>query len=239
VSLLFFLLIGRGLDQLMRRQATGAAENLLGLLSPATTVVRADGTTTRVATRTLSPGMALLIAAGERIPVDARLTHGRGEINESLMTGETRPRPVKVGDMLYAGTINLSGPLEATAVACEENTLLAEITRLMQTAEQARGRYVRLTDRAAQLYAPAVHILGLATFLGRLWAGYGWVPRWGQSAHYLALHRSAAHGCPGGHHQAQAPWIRNRVAVRGSHGCRGDRGEGVRDHGLARARLAR
>lgn len=176
VSLLFFLLIGRVLDQRMRRQATGAAENLLGLLSPATTILRGDGTPERVATRTVTPGMALLIASGERVPVDARVTRGTAEIDESLITGETNPRAVSVGSALYAGTINLSGPLEAVATACEENTLLAEITRLMQTAEQARGRYVRLADRAAQFYAPAVHVLGLATFLGWLWAGYTWEP---------------------------------------------------------------
>lgn len=176
VSLLFFLLIGRVLDQRMRRQATGAAENLLGLLSPATTVRHPDGSTERVATRTVTPGMALIIAAGERVPVDSRLTSGAAEMDESLITGETRPRTAKTGDPVYAGTINLSGPIEAMATACEENTLLAEITRLMQTAEQARGRYVRLADRAAQLYAPAVHILGLATFLGWLWAGYRWEP---------------------------------------------------------------
>ena len=54
------------------------------------------------------------------------------------------------------------------------DTLLADIARLMATAEQARGRYVRLADRAAQLYAPAVHILGAATFLGWMLTGHGW-----------------------------------------------------------------
>ena len=174
VSLLFFLLIGRVLDQRMRREATSAAENLLGLVSPATTIVKADGSFERIATREVRPGMVLLIAAGERVPVDARLSRGVAEMDESLITGETHPRRVTAGDGLYAGTINLSGPIEAVATACEENTLLAEITRLMHTAEQARGRYVRLADRAAQLYAPAVHVLGLSTFLAWLYLGYGW-----------------------------------------------------------------
>ena len=174
VSLLFFLLIGRVLDQRMRREATSAAENLLGLVSPATSVVSADGTVERIATREVRPGMALLIAAGERVPVDARLTRGIAEMDESLITGETHPRKVVAGDGLYAGTINLSGPIEAVATACEDNTLLAEITRLMHTAEQARGRYVRLADRAARVYAPAVHVLGLSTFLGWLYLGHGW-----------------------------------------------------------------
>ncbi len=176
VSLLFFLLIGRVLDQKMRRQAKSAAENFLGLLSPATTIVHSDGATERIATSAVRPGMALIIAAGERVPVDAKVTRGRAEIDEALLTGETVPRQVLEGGSLYAGTINLGGPVEAVATAVEDNTLLAEIARLMQTAEQARGRYVRLADRAARLYAPAVHILGLATFIGWMWVGYTWEP---------------------------------------------------------------
>ncbi len=60
------------------------------------------------------------------------------------------------------------------ATATDQNTLLAEISRLMAVAEQARGRYVRLADRAAGLYAPAVHLLGATTFIGWLLAGHGW-----------------------------------------------------------------
>ena len=62
--------------------------------------------------------------------------------------------------------------VEATAI--DQNTLVAEIARLMSAAEQGRGRYVRLADRAARLYAPAVHVLGFGTFLGWMLAGQGW-----------------------------------------------------------------
>ena len=60
------------------------------------------------------------------------------------------------------------------ATATDQNTLLAEIGRLMAAAEQARGRYVRLADQAARFYAPAVHVLGLVTFVGWLATGHGW-----------------------------------------------------------------
>lgn len=174
VTLLFFLLIGRGLDQAMRAKAVSAAHNLLGMRSSSATVVQSDGATQRAPTSSIVPGMRVLVASGERIPVDARIASGAGSIDESIMTGESRPRRVGVGDQIYAGTINLADPFEAIATASEENTLLAEMAHLMQSAEQARGRYVRLADRAAQLYAPAVHVLGLATFIGWLIAGYGW-----------------------------------------------------------------
>ncbi len=174
VTLLFFLLVGRYLDQRMRTRAAGAAANLLGLRGTSATVVAPDGSSARVSARTLVPGMRVLTAAGERFAADGRIVEGQGEVDEGLITGETVPRTVAPGSIIYAGTVNLSGPMLTEATATDQNTLLDEIARLMAAAEQARGRYVRLADRAAQLYAPAVHILGLVTFLGWLLTGHGW-----------------------------------------------------------------
>jgi Cu2+-exporting ATPase len=174
VTLLFFLLVGRTLDQRMRVRAAGAAANLLGLRGTSATVVAPDGSTARVSARALLPGMRVLTAAGERFAADGRILEGAGEVDESLITGETLPRAVAPGAQIYAGTINLSGPILAEATTTDQSTLLNEIARLMAAAEQARGRYVRLADRAAQLYAPAVHILGAVTFLGWLLTGHGW-----------------------------------------------------------------
>jgi len=176
VSLLFFLLIGRALDQRMRARTASAAENLLGLRTPVTSVIKSDGSVARIATSEVTAGTRVVIAAGERVPVDASIVRGGGEVDESLITGESRPRSIQIGDQLYAGTMLLSGPIEARTTAVADNTLLAEIGQLMQTAEQARGRYVRLADRAARMYAPAVHVLGLTTFVGWMLAGYGWEP---------------------------------------------------------------
>lgn len=176
VTLLFFLLIGRYLDTAMRSRASSAAQNLLGLRATSATVVLPDGTTQRLPTRDVVPGMRILVAAGERIPVDARINRGIADVDESLITGESRPRRVAPGDLVYSGTISVTGTLETEAIAREENTLLADISRLMGAAEQARGRYVRLADRASRLYAPAVHLLGLGTFIGWMLLGYGWEP---------------------------------------------------------------
>ena len=176
VTLLFFLLIGRTLDQRMRTRATAAAQNLLGARVAAATVLNADGTAERIATRAIEPGMRILVAAGERIPVDAHLRSGESEIDESLITGESRPRHARDDDRLYAGTINLSSAIEIEAAAREDGSLISEIARMMAAAEQGRGRYVRLADRAAELYSPAVHILGLLTFVTWVLRGNGWEP---------------------------------------------------------------
>ncbi len=174
ITLLFFLLIGRYLDQAMRTRAAGAAANLLGLKAQTAVVLSDDGSSRRVSSRSLASGDRVLIAAGERIPVDGRIEDGTSEVEESLITGESVPRPVTTGESVYAGTVNGGGALIVRATATDQNTLLAEIARLVDAAEQGRGKYVRLADRAARIYAPAVHILSLGTFLGWMLLDYGW-----------------------------------------------------------------
>ncbi len=174
VTLLFFLLIGRFLDNQVRSKAVGAAQNLLALRATRARVLAEDGSVSDLAASALRPGMRLLVAAGERVPADGLLRLKGTELDESLITGETTPRVAQAGDAVYAGTINLGQPVEVQVTASDEGTLLAEIARLMAAAEQGRGRYVRLADRAARLYAPLVHMLGLSTFLGWLALGQGW-----------------------------------------------------------------
>jgi Cu2+-exporting ATPase len=176
ISLLFFLLIGRYLDLVVRRRAAGVAQNLLGLQGSEATVIEADGRSSRLATARVTPGMRILVATGERVPVDARLLCPTATIDDSLITGESLPRPLRIGDQVYAGTINLGQALEAETTAAADNTLIAELARLIESAQQSKSRYVRLADRAARLYAPAVHVLGAGTFLGWILAGYGWEP---------------------------------------------------------------
>ena len=168
VMLLFFLLIGRFLDLRLRGRARSAAENLTALKATAATVVAADGNLHSLPIARLEPGMTVAIAAGERIPIDGRVSLGRSEVDTSLLTGESLPRPVAPGAEVYAGTVNGGGALRITVTAQAEASLLAEIVRLMEAAEQGRDRYVRLADRVARLYAPVVHLLAAATLIGWL-----------------------------------------------------------------------
>jgi len=173
ITLLFFLLIGRFLDQRVRLRAKGAAQNLMALQSGYAVVI-GDGAPRQVSTRALGPGMRVLIGTGERVPADGVVREGESEIDESLISGETLPRAASPGTNIHAGTLNLGAPLEMEVRAADDSTLLAEIRRLMETAEQAKGAYVRLADRAAQIYAPWVHVFGAATFIGWIIAGAGW-----------------------------------------------------------------
>lgn len=171
VTLLFFLLIGRYLDVQARAKACSAAENLLGLRATAATLIAPDGTHRSVAVENLEPGMKVLVVSGARIPADGEILTGMGEIDTSLVTGESLPEQVKPGASVFAGTLNLGAPLVIRVTKRDDDSLLAEIVRLMETAEQGRARYVRIADRAARIYSPAVHIMAAATLV--LWFALG------------------------------------------------------------------
>ena len=174
VTLLLFLLVGRYLDSRMRARAAGAASNLLSMRAITATVLRDGGRTERLPARALLAGDHFLVAAGERIAADGKVVSGTSDLDQSLISGETAPVRAAPGSRVFAGAVNLGQPLEIEATATDDGTLLAEIGRLMMAAEQSRGRYVRIADRAAAIYAPAVHILGAATFVGWMLAGQGW-----------------------------------------------------------------
>jgi Cu2+-exporting ATPase len=174
VSLLFFLLVGRFLDETLRVRARGEAQNLLSLQSGIATIIAPDGVHRSVPAHALQPGDHLLVAVGERVAADGVVLQGAGHIDQSLITGETAPLTVSVGQEVYAGTLNLTAPLSVAVKATDDATFLAEISRLMLAAEQGKARYRRLADRAAGIYSPAVHGLGLATFFGWLIAGATW-----------------------------------------------------------------
>ncbi len=174
VSLLFFLLIGRFLDESLRVRARSEAQNLIGLQAGVATLIEADGTRRLIPAHDLRPGDRLLVASGERIAADGMILVGAGEIDQSLITGETIPAKIALGTQVYAGTLNLGQPLKLEVTAADSATLLAEIGRMMLAAEQGKARYRRLADRAAEIYAPAVHGLGAATFLGWMLMGATW-----------------------------------------------------------------
>jgi Cu2+-exporting ATPase len=173
VMLLFFLLVGRALDGMMRDRARAGVAALLKQSAPGALVRAPDGSTEYRPIDSIAPGMTLLVAAGDRVPVDGLVLEGASAIDRSLVTGESLPEAVTAGSRLLAGTLNLDAPLAVKATAVGEASFLAQVIRLMETAEQGRARYTRIADRAARFYAPVVHLTALATALGWLLAGAG------------------------------------------------------------------
>ena len=168
VMLMFFLLVGRYLDYKARRSAKSVATELLQTLTGFAVVIKCDKKE-KTLIRDLKEDMEVLVSAGEKIPVDGLIIEGQSSIDTSLITGETMPRDTAKGDEVYAGTINLNAPLRIKVLKAKEDSLLSDIVRLIEKAEQGQAKYVRIADKAAKLYTPLVHSLALLTFL--LWWG--------------------------------------------------------------------
>lgn len=164
VSLIFFLLIGRTLDHVMRERARTAVKGLARLAPRGALVLHETGAPEYLPLREIVPGMTLVLAAGERVPVDATVLTGTSDLDRSLITGESAPVAAAPGTTLEAGTLNLTGPLTIRAEAGEQDSTLAQMVRLMEVAESGRNRYRRVADRAAELYSPVVHLSALAAF---------------------------------------------------------------------------
>ncbi|MBB4953453.1 Cu2+-exporting ATPase [Agrobacterium vitis] len=169
-SLLFFLLIGRTLDHMMRNRARSAISGLARLNPRGATVVGADGSRDYRPVDDIRVGEHIAIAAGERIPVDGVVLAGRSDLDRSIVNGESVPLPIGVGDAVQAGTLNLTGSLTIESTAQARDSFLSEVIRLMEAAEGGRAHYRRIADRAAQLYAPVVHLLALTSFV--VWGLY-------------------------------------------------------------------
>ncbi|HTO30564.1 MAG TPA: heavy metal translocating P-type ATPase [Pararhizobium sp.] len=174
VSLLFFLLIGRTLDHVMRDKARAAVNGLVRLSPRGAVRLTAGGGRDYLPIGQIEPGMDLVIAAGDRIPVDATVVEGMSELDCSLATGESAVRSVSPGADILAGTHNLSGLLIVRATAAAKDSFLAEMVGLMEAAEQGRGTYRRLADRASALYSPVVHLTALLSFIGWMFATGDW-----------------------------------------------------------------
>jgi len=174
VSLIFFLLIGRVLDHLMREKARSAVQGLVRLTPRGATVIHADGARDYLPAQAIEPEMLLQVTPGERILVDGVVETGQSDIDCSLATGETQPQKVAAGDKLRSGMLNLTGALTLRAQSSVANSFLAEMTQLMEAAENSRGHYRRVADWAASYYAPVVHSLALLTLVGWLIATGDW-----------------------------------------------------------------
>ncbi|MBV0910865.1 heavy metal translocating P-type ATPase [Anianabacter salinae] len=167
LSLTFFLLAGRYLDHRTRSVARSAAGELAALeVSRALKLV--DGEERMVPVGEIAAGDTLRVPPGARVPVDGAVMVGASELDRSLLTGESLPVAVGAGDAVHAGEVNLTGVLTLRATAAARDSALNRLADLVAVAETARNRYTSLADRAARIYAPAVHLLALLAFLGWL-----------------------------------------------------------------------
>ncbi len=149
VTLIDIMLLGHWLEMRGVRQASGALQELAKLMPDTAERIRADGSIDTVAVEALRTGDLVLVRPGASIPADGQVVEGESDVNEAMITGESRPVKKAQGASVIAGTINTDGSLRVQVTATGEQTALAGIMRLVEQAQQSKSRTQILADKAA------------------------------------------------------------------------------------------
>ncbi len=164
VMLAVFLLFGHWMEMKARRGSSDSVRKLLDLTPQRTTVER-DGSPVDVSVADVIVGDVVVLKPGDKVPVDGEVLDGRSAIDESMVTGESLPVEKEPGDEVIAGTINQSGSLRFRATKVGADTALAQIVRMVETAQNSKAPSQRLADRAAHWLTLVAVGSGLLTFL--------------------------------------------------------------------------
>src|SRR5689334_993190 len=166
------ILVGNWLEARAKRRTSAALRGLVAL-QPKTARLLRDGREVEVAVEEVQRGDRFIVRPGERIPVDGAIESGESAVDESMLTGESRPVVKRAGDRIVGGTMNGNGALHAAATTLGEESALARIVTLMRQAQGRRAPIQRLADRVSSVFVPTVIAIAVATFIVWLVIGGG------------------------------------------------------------------
>ena len=163
--LVVIMLLGHWLEMKAIGQAQGALAALAELLPDEAERVGSDGQLETISLAELRVGDVVLVRAGGRVPADGVIVDGDAELDESMVTGESRPVPKRAGDHVVAGTVSTDSSIRVQVDAVGDDTALAGIQRLVEEAQQSKSRAQALADRAAALLFYVAAGSGIVTFV--------------------------------------------------------------------------
>ncbi len=163
-AIVTLVLLGKALETRARAGTSAAIEGLLRL-QPSVAHVLRDGAEVDVPLAEVALGDRFVVRAGEAVPVDGRVLEGTTTVDESMLTGESRPVSKSAGDDVYAGTLNLDGVVRCDATGVGSKTLLAGIVRLVSEAQGSKAPIQRLADRVAGIFVPVVIAIAMVTLI--------------------------------------------------------------------------
>ena len=158
------VLFGRWLELRTRRSATDSVRALLSAI-PETAQVRRDGEQRSIPTAQVKLGELVVVATGQRIPVDGEVVEGSSQIDNALITGESVPQDVSTGNQLHAGSVNLGATLVLKATAVSASSRIAQIADLVREATAHKTKITSLTDKISEIFVPTVIVLALLTYV--------------------------------------------------------------------------
>ncbi len=165
----FLILLGRYFEAAARRKAMTESSNLQALeVNTATLIV--EGERSRVATSTIKVGDIIEVAPGEVIALDGTIIQGRSTIDESMLTGESRPLGKAEGALVFGNTINIDGSLRIEVTKVGADTAFSSIKRMVEDAQLGKARIQRIADKVASYFVPLILIVAAGTFV--YWSFY-------------------------------------------------------------------
>ena len=163
IGILAFVLLGRYIEELIRRHSAASIRKLLEL-QPTVARVLKDGKETDISVDQVQVGDELIVKAGEKIPVDGTVIAGYSSVDEKLLTGEGIPVEKTVGNEVVGGTINKMGLLTIRATRVGEETELSQIVRLVEEAQTSSAPVQRFADRVVRWFVPVILTAGAISF---------------------------------------------------------------------------
>lgn len=168
------VLLGQVLELRAREKTSGAIKALLGLAPKTAVKVTAQADDETVPVDAIQVGDLLRVRPGEKVPVDGELTEGKGNVDESMVTGEPIPVAKAVGSKVTAGTLNQTGGFVMRAEKVGADTLLAQIVHMVAAAQRSRAPIQRMADQVAGWFVPVVILVAVLTFVA--WLVWGPTP---------------------------------------------------------------
>lgn len=174
-EILFFVLIGRYLEERARLEAASTRQALSALAVPYATRITSEGQSETVPTDQLQPGDLIQVRKGETLPADGYIERGEGHLQEALLTGEALPQWRTVGERVLAGTTLLEGELIVRVTQAALDSFLSQLIARLERAQATRAKAQRLADRVSAVFVPVVLALAVAALGLALWQGKGWI----------------------------------------------------------------
>jgi heavy metal translocating P-type ATPase len=163
-TIITLVTLGRYIELCSKQKARGNIANLLTLIPPFARLIQPDGSVALVPLTQIKTNSRIQVLAGDKIPVDGKILAGSAGIDEAMLTGESIPRQKGVSDIVYAGTINISGTLEISTTEATK-TVLAQIVATIESADVQKTKLVQLVNKVIGYFVPIVLAIAAGSFV--------------------------------------------------------------------------
>lgn len=163
-TILSLITLGKYLESVTKGKTSKAIKKLIGL-SPNTAIVERDGEEVEIKVEDVKIGDTVIVKSGEKFPVDGEIIEGSSSVDESMLTGESIPVNKTIGDNVIGASINKNGFVKYRATKIGEDTMLSQIIKLVEEAQNSKSRFAKLADTVSYYFVPTIIAIAFISFL--------------------------------------------------------------------------